>query len=94
MFSDFYSTEQLSKAGITIKRSDLELVKNIFNSNQFIRADFQKKCFKKMSVSELKDTVTFNSLSQLHEENVFLNPKIESSLEYVIRKIDQQGTKF
>ena len=81
MFTDYYSTEQLTKAGIFIKGNDSELVKDIFNNNVFIRGDFQKKCFKKMSRSEIKDIVTFESLRQMHEENIFLNPKIESSLD-------------
>ena len=87
-YLQFKTKKELFDNGIYFNRTDGELLDKIFQKGQIIRKD-EKDCFKALRDDSNDDILTFGSLSQLHEANIFLFKGLEETLHHYF---EHEGT--
>ena len=87
-YLQFKTKKQLFDSGIYFNRTDGELLDKIFQKGQIIRKD-ENDCFKALRDDSNDDLLTFGSLSQLHEANIFLFKGLEETLHHYF---EHEGT--
>ena len=87
-YLQFKTKKQLFDSGIYFNRTDGELLDKIFQKGQIIRKD-ENDCFKALRDDSKDDLLTFGSLSQLHEANIFLFKGLEETLHHYF---EHEGT--
>ena len=87
-YLQFKTKKELFDNGIYFNRTDGELLDKIFQKGQIIRKD-ENDCFKALRDDSNDDLLTFGSLSQLHEANIFLFKGLEETLHHYF---EHEGT--
>ena len=87
-YLQFKTKKQLFDSGIYFNRTDGELLDKIFQKGQIIRKD-ENDCYKVVEDDSNVDILTFGSLLQLHEANIFLFKGLEETLHHYF---EHEGT--
>ena len=87
-YLQFTTKKELFDSGIYFNRTNGELLDKIFKDGKIIRKD-ENDCFKALRDDSNDDILTFGSLSQLHEANIFLFKGLEETLHHYF---EHEGT--
>ena len=87
-YLQFKTKKQLFNSGIYFNKTNGELLDKIFGEGKIIRKD-ENDCFKALRDDSNDDLLTFGSLAQLHEANIFLFKGLEETLHHYF---EHEGT--
>ena len=80
-YLQFKTKKQLFDSGIYFNKTNGELLDKIFKEGRIIRKD-ENDCYKAVRDNSSDDILTFGSLLQLHEANIFLFKSLEETLHH------------
>ena len=80
-YLQFKTKKQLFDSGIYFNKTNGELLDKIFKEGRIIRKD-ENDCYKAVRDNSNDDILTFGSLLQLHEANIFLFKGLEETLHH------------
>ena len=87
-YLQFKTKKQLFNSGIYFNKTNGELLDKIFKEGRIIRKD-ENDCYKAVRDNSSDDILTFGSLLQLHEANIFLFKGLEETLHHYF---EHEGT--
>ena len=80
-YLQFTTKKELFDSGIYFNRTNGELLDKIFKDGKIIRKD-ENNCYQIVEDNSSDDILTFRSIQDLHEANIFVFPPLEESLYY------------